>query len=113
MLSMEVKKAATIRCVGAHRRWDVEGLVAVRGVPRSWRPEAEVQRGDFRALAMKEEELQRGVRRCMKTREALRGAVPPRRVSDPRLRRLEDAIRSSLEGQIWASRQKEKEHRDG
>ena len=34
-------KASTIRRVGAHRRWDAEGLDAVRGVPWQWDPESD------------------------------------------------------------------------
>ena len=32
-------RAGTIRRVGAHRRWDAEGLDSVRGVPWQWDPE--------------------------------------------------------------------------
>ena len=34
-------RAGTIRRVGGHRRWDAEGLEAVRGVPWKWDPDAE------------------------------------------------------------------------
>ena len=36
-----VKRAGTIRRVGGHRRWDAEGLDAVRGVPWKWNPDAD------------------------------------------------------------------------
>ena len=36
-----VIRAGTLRRVGAHRRWDAEGLDAVRGVPWKWDPDAE------------------------------------------------------------------------
>ena len=36
-----VKKAGTIRRVGAHRRWDADGLDKVRGVPWQWDPEVD------------------------------------------------------------------------
>ena len=34
-------RAGTIRRVGGHRRWDAEGLEAVRGVPWKWDPDAD------------------------------------------------------------------------
>ena len=34
-------KVSTIRRVGAHRRWDAEGLDAVRGVPWQWDPDSD------------------------------------------------------------------------
>ena len=36
-----IKRAGTIRRVGAHRRWDGDGLDGVRGVPWKWDPDAE------------------------------------------------------------------------
>ena len=34
-------RAGTIRRVGAHRRWDADGLDSVRGVPWQWDPDAD------------------------------------------------------------------------
>ena len=39
----KVVKSSTIRRVGAHRRWDAEGLGEIRGVPWLWDPESDTE----------------------------------------------------------------------
>ena len=55
-------KSGTIRRVGAHRRWDAEGLSAVRGVPWHWDPESdkEAERLLVRHLTDSEKEALQG-----------------------------------------------------
>ena len=54
-----VKRAGTIRRVGAHRRWDAEGLDQVRGVPWQWNPDAEEVPDKLMVRMLSEEERQR------------------------------------------------------
>lgn len=42
-----VRRAATIRRGGAHRRWDADGFSSIRGIPWRWRPGAEVEQRDL------------------------------------------------------------------
>merc|ERR1712240_171121 len=51
-----VVKASTIRRVGAHRRWDAEGLDAVRGVPWQWDPDSDVETQKLLVRHLTEEE---------------------------------------------------------
>ena len=38
-----IKRAGTIRRVGGHRRWDAEGIAAIRGMPWKWDPDSDVE----------------------------------------------------------------------
>lgn len=49
-----IRRAALIRRVGGHRRWDAEGLAEAHGVPWSWNPDAEVHPGDIRVRFLAE-----------------------------------------------------------
>ena len=52
-----IVRAGTVRCVGAHRRWDRDGLEHVRGLPWQWDP----AQGDVHPdLKVAEEETQSG-----------------------------------------------------
>lgn len=55
-----VRRAASVRRAGAHRRWDSDGLAVVRGVPWSWSPEAVVQPGYLRVRFLIDEEKKEG-----------------------------------------------------
>ena len=54
-----VVKAGVIRRVGAHRRWDAEGLLGVRGVPWRRTPEAEDEEVTVTMIPMPEREVKR------------------------------------------------------
>ena len=60
-----ILRAGTIRRVGAHRRWDREGLEKVRGVPWQWNPDEGEVHADLKVRWLTEEERASG--------EALRG----------------------------------------
>ena len=51
-----IVKASAIKRVGAHRRWDAEGLGRVRGVPWKWRPEADDAPKELRVRWLDEDE---------------------------------------------------------
>ena len=51
-----VIRAGTLRRVGAHRRWDAEGLDAVRGVPWKWDQDAEEVHDKFLVRMLSENE---------------------------------------------------------
>ena len=53
-----VKRAGTIRRVGAHRRWDADGLDKIRGVPWQWDPEADEVADNLMVRMLSEEEKQ-------------------------------------------------------
>ena len=52
--------AGTVRRVGAHRRWDKEGLEMVQGVPWQMNPGEEVVHRDLQVRWLREEELEAG-----------------------------------------------------
>lgn len=60
------RRASTIRRVGAHRRWDTEGLSEIRRVPWIWNPEAEVQPRCVRVRFLAEGEKLTGKREVHK-----------------------------------------------
>lgn len=51
-----VRRVATFRRVGAHRRWDPDGLSEVRGRPWEWNPDGGVGPGDLLVRRLTEEE---------------------------------------------------------
>ena len=51
-----VKRAGTIRRVGAHRRWDAEGLDKIRGVPWQWDPDVDEVPDKLMVRMLSEEE---------------------------------------------------------
>ena len=55
-----IVKAATIRRVGAHRRWDREGLEEIRGVPWRWNPDEEGKEVGLKVRWLTEEERMSG-----------------------------------------------------
>lgn len=57
-----IRRAATIRRVGSHRRRDPEGLALMRGVPWSRNPDEDVQPGESWVRCFTEEEEQSSVR---------------------------------------------------
>jgi hypothetical protein len=55
-----VIRAGTVRRVGAHRRWDKDGLAAVKGVPWQWNPAEGEVHPDLQVRWLREEELEAG-----------------------------------------------------
>ena len=55
-----VFRAGTVRRVGAHRRWDKDGLSRVQGVPWQWNPSEGTVHRDLQVRWLREEELEAG-----------------------------------------------------
>ena len=78
-----IVKAGTLRRVGAHRRWDGEGLSKIRGYPWKWNPESAEDSANVKirwlteeektgAAKVQEEELVRPTRMKLKKEEFVR-----------------------------------------
>ena len=131
-----VKRAGTIRRVGAHRRWDAEGLDQVRGVPWQWNPDADEVPDKLLVRMLSEEERQRlagpeaeavpktiyrmRLKRddfisrgftegCAGCRAILSGG-PVRNHSEVCRKRMESEMKESTEGQTRLKRQVDREH---
>ena len=55
-----ILRAGTVRRVGAHRRWDRDGLEHVRGLPWQWDPAQGDVHPDLKVRWLAEEEIQSG-----------------------------------------------------
>ena len=55
-----VSRAGTVRRVGAHRRWDREGLAHVRGLPWQWDPAEGDMHTDLKVRWLAEDEIESG-----------------------------------------------------
>lgn len=53
-----IRRVPTLRRVGAHRRWDAEGLSAIRGRPWDWNPDEGVEPEELLVRRLTEEEKQ-------------------------------------------------------
>lgn len=129
-----IRRASKIRRVGAHRRCDAEGQSEIRGMPRYWNPQADVQPGDLRVCFLDEGEMATGRpeaydgekkiyrmplrRECFLQRGYTEGCpgcqlvfsdTPLQRHSERCRARMEEADRSSWSGQQRNMCQVEKE----
>ena len=131
-----VKRAGTIRRVGAHRRWDADGLDQIRGVPWQWNPDADEVPDKLMVRMLSEEERQRlsgpeaeavpktiyrmRLKRddfisrgftegCAGCRSILSGG-PVRNHSEACRKRMEGEMKGTEEGQSRLKRQVDREH---
>ena len=131
-----VKRAGTIRRVGAHRRWDAEGLDQVRGVPWQWNPDVDEVPDKLMVRMLSEDERQRlagpvaeaGPKTIYRMRlkrddfisrgftegcpgcKSILSGGPVRNHSEVCRKRMEGAMKESGEGQARLKRQVDREH---
>ena len=131
-----IRRAGTIRRVGAHRRWDATGLDSIRGVPWKWDPEADdvvdkllvrhltyeekqnmidpvVDTGPqtvYRMRLKREDFIEKGYTEgCLGCRSIL-SSGPVRGHSEACRRRMQELFKNSSQGQGRLKRQIDREH---
>ena len=129
-------RAGTIRRVGAHRRWDAEGLDSVRGIPWQWDPDAgevpdklfvrllsddekkhlagppvaEGTKTVYRIRLKSDDFIERGFTEGCNGCKAILDGGPVRGHSEACRRRLEELLKRISEGQERHKRQRDREN---
>ena len=132
-----VFRAGTVRRVGAHRRWDKDGLSRVQGVPWQWNPAEGTVHRDLQVRWLREEELEAGrAVACEEDRKVYRmrlkkedflehgftegcpgcqaiiAGASARNHSEPCRTRMEAAVTSTETGKRRREQQEERENRE-
>ena len=131
-----VKRSGTIRRVGAHRRWDAEGLDQIRGVPWQWNPDldevpdklmvrmlsdeekrllggpgAEVEPKNIYRIRLKRDDfISKGFTEGCAGCKAILSGGPVRNHSEVCRQRMEGLMKDSSEGQARLKRQVDREN---